>query len=34
MINVPFPPAKYGLWIAIGLICAILLLRYIGILGS
>ena len=34
MINVAFPPAKYGLWIAIALICSILLLRFIGVLGS
>ena len=31
MAKVPFPPAKYGLWLAIVIIGAVLLLMLLGI---
>lgn len=34
MENVPFPPAKYGLWIAIILIILVLLVSFSGITNA
>jgi len=34
MAKVPFPPAKYGLWLAIVIIGAVLLLMVTGVIAA